>query len=161
MAYALHIFNQGSLSAYGVTVSDIWPQATFSLDSASAPYQAPLYSFSTGVLAPGQEWVIVLTGSLKANIPVNTLFTNDISAAIASGMEYTTGNNTASLTGIIASYFDLFLTNALPTSSAPQIAGDVVNFVIQYGNTSNAPVLNATLVASISGTNISGATYNL
>ena len=53
------------------------------------------------------------------------------------------------------------MTTATPTSIAPQISGDVVSFAIQYGNTSNDPVLNTTLMTSISGTNISGVTYTL
>jgi hypothetical protein len=36
-----------------------------------------------------------------------------------------------------------------------------VSFLINYGNTSNTPILNSSITASISGTNISGLVYSL
>lgn len=96
VAYALTVFNRGSDIANAIKLETIWPQTVFTLDSASEPYQAPLYTFTKTSLTPGQSWTVIITGSLKANIPVNTSFTNNISANL-SGMEYATGNNASTL----------------------------------------------------------------
>lgn len=69
--------------------------------------------------------------------------------------------NTASATWYVQAHLDVFNYSASTWSANPQMSGDAFSFTFNYGQTWNIPASGLTMLVTISGTNISWATYSL
>jgi hypothetical protein len=65
-------------------------------------------------------------------VAAGTTFVNTAKAVTASS-EYTTGNNSATVTGMTVTPVDLYITKTMQTFTGYQ-AGSIVTYTITYGN---------------------------
>jgi len=73
-----------------------------------------------------------ITSILMQQVAAGTIFTNTATVTSATP-EYTTGNNTASVTGATVSLADLFVNKTMQTFTGYQ-AGSIITYTISYGN---------------------------
>jgi hypothetical protein len=66
------------------------------------------------------------------NFPVGTTF-NQIATTTTASPEYTTGNNSATATGIVQAVADVRVTKTLSPFTGYN-SGDIVTYTITYGN---------------------------
>ncbi|MEI6774054.1 MAG: hypothetical protein WCL18_04570 [bacterium] len=101
------------------------------------------------ILNPGQSITILLHAPMTQAFPVGTPF-NQIAKTTTVSTEYTTGNNSATATGIVLGLPDLWVHKALITPY-PTFSGDAVNFLITYGNSGFSTATNVILTDILSG----------
>ena len=76
--------------------------------------------------------IVIVNTSMLQNLSLGTTF-NQISRVSTASTEYTTGNNSATATGIVQAAANVWVTKTLAPFTGYQ-AGDILMYTLTYGN---------------------------
>lgn len=152
--YIVTVTNLGSADATGVQLADSFPIPLFGLPSAIVngsflAYDTPItypntFLWTGGApIQPGQSMTFAISAALAQQVAPGTSFTN-IAKAITASSEYTTGNNSATVTATIVAPADLYIHKTMQAFTGYQL-GSVVTYTITYGNSGGTAAQNVVI----------------
>jgi len=158
--YYITLQNIWSTSATGITFVSTFPIPTLFTPTATFNGIPHTYNYinypqnfvwSGNYLSNINPWqivTIILNAPMMQNFPVGTTF-NQIATTTTATPEYTTGNNSATATGIVQAVADVRVTKTL-TPFTGYNSGNIVTYTITYGNSWGKPATGVTLYDTIS-----------
>ena len=169
VSYYITLQNIWSTFATGITFISTFPIPT--LTTPTATFNGISYTYNyinypqdfvwsgnyLSNLNAGDTSTILLHAALTQAFPVGTSF-SQIAKTTTVTPEYTTGNNAATATGVVAWLADLWVHKTLITPF-PVFSGDAVNFLITYGNSGFATASNVILNDTLSWSVISRSAF--
>ncbi|MFA6256223.1 MAG: hypothetical protein WC606_03490 [Candidatus Absconditabacterales bacterium] len=144
VSYYITLQNIGSTSATGITFISNFPIPRLAAPTATFNGIPHLYTFINypqdfvwsgsylSNLNPGQTITILLNAPMTQAFAVGTTF-NQIAKTTTASPEYSTGNNSATATGVVQATADVRITKTLAPFTGFK-AGDQVRYLITYGN---------------------------
>ena len=153
--YYITLQNIWSAIATGISFMSDFPVSMFA-NTPTATFNGTIHSFNyIDYLLPGFVWtglnnlnpwdtkIIILNTTMKQNFAVGTTF-NQIAKTTTASPEYTTGNNSATATGIVQLAANIRVTKTLAAFTGYNV-GDQVIYTITYGNSGGKPANNVVI----------------
>lgn len=158
LSYVLTVVNNGSITAYGITLDDTLPTYTTYVSDDSGVSPTPpgsgvlYYRWALGSLAPGATKSFTLQALVASTLPDGTTGLSNYAYVNTTTAEKDKTNNEVSDLDTVTAHPDLTVAKAF-TSTPPAGTGSTVVYRLSGGNVGHATATGVTIVDTLDALN--------